>query len=57
MKERHDAVALGRHTEDTELCQVQEVVLMKTEDPAVKGGDALANPTLRKLQDLSLIHI
>jgi hypothetical protein len=25
---------------------------MKTEDPAVKGGDALVNPTLRKLQDL-----
>ena len=25
---------------------------MKTEDPAVRGNDALANPTLRKLQDL-----
>lgn len=25
---------------------------MKPEDPAVKGGDALVNPTLRKLQDL-----
>ena len=35
-----------------ELCQVQEVMLMKTENRAAKGGDALVNPTLRKLQDL-----
>jgi hypothetical protein len=34
------------------LCHIEEVVLMKPEDPAVKGGDALVNPTLRKLQDL-----
>jgi hypothetical protein len=52
MKERHDAVALGQHTHDRESCQVQEVVLMKTEDPAVQGGDAGRVPTLRKLRDL-----
>ena len=52
MKERHDAVALGQHTRNSELCQVQEVVLMKTEDPAVQGGDAERDPTLRKLRDL-----
>jgi hypothetical protein len=52
MNERHDAVALGQHTDDRELCQVQEVVLMNTENPAVRGDDALVNPMLKKLQDL-----
>jgi hypothetical protein len=52
MKERHDAVALGQYGGDRELCQVQAVVLMKTEDPAVEGGDKGRDPTLKKLQDL-----
>ena len=32
MKQRHDAVALGQHTEDRALCHIEVVVLMKTED-------------------------
>jgi hypothetical protein len=52
MTERHDAVALGPHAEVRELCQVQEVVLMKTEDSVVQGGDKGRDPTLKKLQDL-----
>jgi len=38
--------------EACELRYIEEVVLMNTEDPAVRGNDALPNPTLRKLQDL-----
>jgi hypothetical protein len=34
------------------LCQVEEVVLMKAEDPGLQGGDMGRDPTLQKLQDL-----